>query len=877
MNRILYILSGMLIFISCVKNTIPYVPPIDENFDWKTTETVSISIPVSSGVSSNTKAEQYASTVKIYSSPLYSEGSLIASGAAYEGKVFETVMDLAKGVDQVFVKIITPRGLVTFTTYDIVGSKAVKVRSGKTSMKSAGERIGNEPVIPEPYFPSSYDVTVTSSSQLSGTLSGNKTYFIPQGKSIRVNNKLLFDNANQNAVPVLYVGGNLVLENTADHYISFCSLVVLDGGSVTFNGRVDLGWTEQGLLAVYVGNYGRLQLKRGFASTSNRVGIVNRGEMSVKGVQASILGNGALFYNTGSLEIDANRLSLSNSGTVFYNMGDMEAKNISLSSGAGFFNYSGGAIECDNVLEADNNCFFKNAGELESDIIEFRSNASFYNYGYPGGSNGSVVTGILDFTNNSNYLYQHGFFTVKTTFLAKGKIDNYGNMECQVITDGSTAGFYSYSGSLLKTAYLSHITNSVFYMESGSIIFIYKNGKGAGNTGNWDVKFVNMNDNGRDYALVLWGVSDKKPDNTIINSQGEISFSGNIENYCPKKNDSQNRKYTADLCMYNAYWGGREHHIPETEYNEGLGDIGGNDPVDADGDGVPAGEDVDDNDPSVTHVSYFPAANTWGTYFFEDLWPYIGDYDMNDIVLGFRIAYYSKGELTAGNNVVYMDINWKLRAVGSQMHLSCGIQLDDITPNMVASVENNNGGLAGSPISGNMNGLESGQSRAVFALFNDPAELYGVSKGINVFHDVDASTAIPVEKRVRVRFTGGVTKDRLLIGKINPFIVVSADQGQDRGREVHMSNNPPTDKVNRRYFLEGFVSGYNPYRATNGMVWGYMVPEVFRYPIEMIPITSAYPNFVKWYQSSGLQYRDWYDTSIPGNAVEEYLYDSQWQ
>lgn len=882
MNKLLFTLLALLMLITaCVKNTIPYIPPVNENFDWKTTEPVSIKIPMEiqgkASLSGSTKTDSYASTVKIYSSALYSESSFIASGAVYQGNDFETVMDLAKGTTQLFVKIVSPRGLVTLSTYDVIGNKAVKSLSRSLSVKGGTpENIGGEPIVPKPKFPAGYDVTIRNASELPAILTGNRTYFIPEGVSIGVNNVNLFSNWQTGNLPVLYVKGNFVMENRAKTPLSFSSVVVLSGGSVTFRGRIDMGWSGENMLAVYVQNGGRLIMEQGFDAGTKGLGIVNEGALMVKGSNMSVLGGGVLFYNTAEANFVNNKIQFTGNGTVCYNMSDINAKEIEINSGASFYNYKNGDVACEKTLHVDNSCFFKNAGSVESDQMNLVSRASFYNY-ENGNKPGKVVVKNLTMTNSDTYLYQHGFFTVEQTYKAKGKIDNYGRMECSTITDGSTANFYCYKGSLIKTEYLSSINHATFNMESESIVFVYKNGNGNGNTNNWNVKFINNNSNGVEYALVLWGVSDKKEDNTIINSKGEVSFYGNIENHCPKKSDAQNKKYTNDLCESNAYWGGREHNIPETIYNQGFGTTGGNDPVDADGDGVPEGEDVDDDDPLVTHVSYFPSATTWATYLFEDLWPFTGDYDMNDIVLGFRIAYYSKGALSATNNhVVYMDFDWKLRAVGSQMQLALGMQLDDIIPTMISKIENDNTALGNAPINKDAGGLESGQTKAVFALFNNPAELYGMSTGLNVYKDVNAATVVPVIKKVRIKFASAVPKENLVVAAMNPFVVAS-ETVLDRGKEIHLATNLPTDKVNRNYFSDGFVSAANPYKANNGMVWGYMVPAEFRYPVEMSAITKVYPNFEKWYQSAGMEHTNWYDASIPGNVVEEYLYDHIWK
>lgn len=823
-NIVVLLLVGVFMG-ACVKNDMPYVPPVDENFDWKTTVSVAFSIPPASSPGVRGKETSYASTIKIYTSPIYSESSLIASGASFNGEPFETVADLPKNTEQVFVKIISPEGLITLTTYDVVGNKGVKSAAPRLGVKGG---VVAAPEIPKPKFPAKYDVTFTKNEDLGSTLTKSGSYHIPAGTKLTHGNTQLLTNWVAGATPVLYVGGSLVIgPGNAVIPIAYASIVVLKGGSVTFMGSVDINQmhTDTKNPVIYVQQGGVLTVKGG-VSASTKMSIVNEGTMKVG--SAFNFANAVSFYNTGKLNL-GREFALS-TGAVCHNTGVVEAEKVSIRNSSSFFNYGGAG---------------KNA-ELELESLEI--------------------------TNSEGYFYQHGFVEIEETFTAKGKVENYGRMECKTLTDGTTFNYQGYAGSLLKIEQLHGLSNSTFTLEPGSILFIYKNGNGNGNSNNWNVKFVNPVTNGKDYALILWGVSDEKEDNTIINDKNELSFTGNIENYCPKKTDSQNEKYTKELCTNHAFWGGRTHHIPDSDYNEGLGNNGGDEPVDKDGDGVPEGEDVDDNDPTVTHVSYFPSAGVWGTYFFEDLWPNIGDYDMNDIVLDFRIAYFTKGAPAAGNPVVYMELDWRLRAVGSQMQLAMGIQLDKVTPEQVAGLNTNHSKLGQEPIDRKgVHGLESGQSKAVFALFNNPAELFEASTGINVFRG--APKLLPTEQKTRIRFKNGVAKEDLSIGHINPFIVVSSKTNPDRGHEIHLSTNPATDKMNTAYYQQGFVSRNNPFKATNGMVWGYMVPEPFHYPAEMVTISKAYPNFAKWYQSAGAEHSEWYDTSVSGNVVQEYLYE----
>jgi hypothetical protein len=66
--------------------------------------------------------------------------------------------------------------------------------------------------------------------------------------------------------------------------------------------------------------------------------------------------------------------------------------------------------------------------------------------------------------------------------------------------------------------------------------------------------------------------------------------------------------------------------------------------ADLDGDGV---NDVDDeypNDPLRAFNSYYPALNQYASVAFEDLWPYYGDYDLNDVVVDFKYRLVSNAQ-----------------------------------------------------------------------------------------------------------------------------------------------------------------------------------------------------------------------------------------
>ncbi|MGE4569684.1 MAG: LruC domain-containing protein, partial [Bacteroidales bacterium] len=127
--------------------------------------------------------------------------------------------------------------------------------------------------------------------------------------------------------------------------------------------------------------------------------------------------------------------------------------------------------------------------------------------------------------------------------------------------------------------------------------------------------------------------------------------------------------------------------------------------VDADSDGVPDASDAYPNDPSRAFNNYFPSASGFATLLFEDLWPQKGDYDFNDLVLGYRINTVTN----ASDKVVNQVYTFKVRAIGAGLHNGFGFQIGSVAPSAVVSVS---GTEAGSGFSLLSSGLEAGQSKA---------------------------------------------------------------------------------------------------------------------------------------------------------------------
>ncbi|MFA5849418.1 MAG: LruC domain-containing protein [Bacteroidales bacterium] len=280
--------------------------------------------------------------------------------------------------------------------------------------------------------------------------------------------------------------------------------------------------------------------------------------------------------------------------------------------------------------------------------------------------------------------------------------------------------------------------------------------------------------------------------------------------------------------------------------------------VDNDGDGVFNDCDVDDNDASVAFASYFPSASTWGTYIFEDLWPVKGDYDVNDMVLGFKVTFFTN----SSNLITKLNLDYNLLAAGCKHNLAAAFQLDNVAASNVASVTGQV--LVGTtPFAVGSNGTENGVLLAVLPLFNNTRDIVSYSGYLNT---VSGTNVVTTDNQISMRFTAPVLQANITMASFNMFIVAN-----ERGREIHLPTYQGTTK-----FDASLANGYTLYpgdmfKNSDGMMWGLLIPEPFEYPSEESSIIDAYSHFSEWATSGGISYPDWYRPLV-GYIDREYIY-----
>lgn len=278
------------------------------------------------------------------------------------------------------------------------------------------------------------------------------------------------------------------------------------------------------------------------------------------------------------------------------------------------------------------------------------------------------------------------------------------------------------------------------------------------------------------------------------------------------------------------------------------------DPLDVDGDGVSNVFDEYPDDPSRAYNNYYPTMGDFGTFVFEDLWPFKGDYDFNDMVIDYKYNLVTNSD----NNVVEIKTKFVLRAIGGSFRNAFGISIDNITPSSIASVTGQS--IEGNEFILNSNGTEQSQSSAVILVFDDAYDLLQIpSGGVYVNTRQGDPYVEPDTINLVISLYNPLSFQDLGLPPYNPFIVVN----KNRGIEVHMPGSQPTELVDYSLFGTGNDQS-DPetgkyYFSAYDYPWAANIPLHFDYPMEKVNISDAHLMFDDWAESSGYNFMDWFN------------------
>ncbi|MDD2798328.1 MAG: LruC domain-containing protein [Bacteroidales bacterium] len=284
---------------------------------------------------------------------------------------------------------------------------------------------------------------------------------------------------------------------------------------------------------------------------------------------------------------------------------------------------------------------------------------------------------------------------------------------------------------------------------------------------------------------------------------------------------------------------------------------------DQDEDGVADRDDDYPTDPNKAYNNYFPSKNSTGTLAFEDNWPTKGDYDFNDVVVDYNLNTVTNSR----NKIVEVIGQFTLKASGATYSHGFGFQLDNINNNQISSVSGSNLS-SGSYISLNPRGLENGQTSPnciVFDNFFDLIPKNGTGVGVNTEKASQRANSKTITMTIKfidngiVPAGGAIDFTDLQISGYNFYII----SNRNREIEVHLPDRRPTDLANRSYLGKGdddSAGSSRFYKTQSNLPWALNVVQGFDYPVEHTSIENAYLHLIRWAESSGSEFSDWYDS-----------------
>lgn len=295
--------------------------------------------------------------------------------------------------------------------------------------------------------------------------------------------------------------------------------------------------------------------------------------------------------------------------------------------------------------------------------------------------------------------------------------------------------------------------------------------------------------------------------------------------------------------------------ISNVNYNPGPNCSVTNSPACADADMDNVCDDVDDypNDPTKAYSAVVPAT----TFMYEDLYPNYGDFDFNDLVVAADREIITDGD----NTLRYLVVEAEVKASGGSIAQGWGLELKGISPQDVISINGNN--TSGGVMSLSGNGTESGQSNAVFPIFDNVNNVITRAGGpfFNTVSTDPAGTGQIVSVTVEFAKSSNLTISDL---DYNFFSFRTAD----RGHEIHEIGNTPTNQANQSLFQTGvdntdLNNNGQSYVSVDGFPWA-MSTSGTDYAVEKTDMVEAFLKFAGWAQSGGTMYQDWHTNTTEG-------------
>ena len=274
---------------------------------------------------------------------------------------------------------------------------------------------------------------------------------------------------------------------------------------------------------------------------------------------------------------------------------------------------------------------------------------------------------------------------------------------------------------------------------------------------------------------------------------------------------------------------------------------------------------LEQSNTEITSTTYYPSQNGRATLAFEDLWPRMGDYDFNDVILSYQFEH----TLNNRNKLINLKMTFDIQAMGASYHNGLNIHLPGVLANQIQSAT-----LTKNSVLMSDDLIEAGHLEAHLTLVEDFQTT--ISSACDMYRtltdcteDIDGTYVLDVTftQAIEPSVMGPAPYDTYLFAVDNKYHGLYGS----RSWEVHSKLHEGSSMFDTSLLgIEDDQSnGLNTFVNQNNFPWVINIPGSWQHPKENADILRVYPQFRTWVMSDGSEAKDWYQ---PDNANAQLLY-----
>lgn len=264
---------------------------------------------------------------------------------------------------------------------------------------------------------------------------------------------------------------------------------------------------------------------------------------------------------------------------------------------------------------------------------------------------------------------------------------------------------------------------------------------------------------------------------------------------------------------------------------------------------------------SVASKLYYPSADNFYIVAYEDEYPKKGDYDLNDLVVGYRVTL----GLDKNGKVSTIEAEGYLIARGGFYAHDWHLRIPFDVPTRKVGQFNlyqPPGSLFGSDATAQIDvsdDLDIKVFSDTVSLFTDPNYAF-----VNTLPFADLVTGSKFY--IHIGLETPVDLNKIGQAPFDPYLYV-----RDTGYEIHLSGKAPVHPQSINY-----ASLDTSFTDANGFPFAYIFPPSWKNPLEKVDVGVAYPDLIQYIQSNKLDNQDWYLNAREGFVSKNAIIDWQW-